>query len=120
MYVQNSHQLKTQLPVYNVIQNISTVETSFSHISCRRFDLPHFRARIDIFDKSFIPPATRLWNLLPSQNRNSPSLSQFKRRLSNKYSCSAKYLILLGIGKRYISLLHDLLRMGRIQMHVHL
>ena len=65
----------------NLIPNIPTLETPVNYNTRRRLDLPHFRARTDVFDKSFFPSATRLWNLLALEIRNSPTLSQFKSKL---------------------------------------
>ena len=44
---------------------IPNIPTPVNYNTRRGLDLPHFRARIDMFDKSFFPSATRLWNVLP-------------------------------------------------------
>ena len=104
----------------NLIPNIPTPETPVNYNTRRRFDLPHFRARTDIFDKSFFPSATRLWNLLPFDIRNSPTLSQFKSNLISKSCILVKHPSLLNLGKRYYAILHARLRMGRSQLNEHL
>ena len=45
-------------------------------------DIPHFRARTELFDHSFFPATTRLWNNLPPDTRNSKSLNEFKNKIN--------------------------------------
>ena len=104
----------------NLIPNIPIPETPVNYNTRRHFDLPHFRARTEIFDKSFFPSATRLWNLLPLDTRNSPTLSQFKSKLTRKPCTLVKHQSLLNLGKRYLAILHARLRMGRSQLNDHL
>ena len=104
----------------NLIPNIPTADTPINYNTRRRFDLPHFRARTDLFDKSFFPSATRLWNLLPLNIRNAPTLSQFKSKLSSSPHRLVKHSSLVNVGNRYLSILHARLRMGRSQLNEHL
>ena len=104
----------------NIFPHIPTPDTAFNYDTRGRLDLPHFRARTDLFDKSFYPSATRLWNLLPLDIRNAPSLSLFKRKLYNPPPRAVKDLSLYYIGKRKPAILHARLRMGRSQLNKHL
>ena len=65
--------------------------------------------------------ATRLWNLLPHDTCNAPSLSQFKSKLISKPCPLVKHPSLLNLGiKRYLAILHARLLRGRSQMNGHL
>ena len=79
-----------------------------------------FNCRTCLFENSFFPSTTKLWNLLPSEIRNSPTLAQFKRKISNPCIPSVKYPELLNVGNRFTSILHSRLRMGRSQLNEHL
>ena len=86
----------------------------------RRSDLPSFNCRTVLFENSFFPSAITLWNLLPSETRNLPTLSQFKKKISTPRQFSVIFPELLNVGKRYLSILHSRLRMGRSQLNEHL
>ena len=86
----------------------------------RRPALPPFITRLTLFDKSFFPSTIKLWNLLPLDIRNLPTLGQFKKSISSPKTCPVKFPKLLNVGKRYLSILHSRLRMGRSQLNEHL
>ena len=86
----------------------------------QRFDLPHFRARTDLYDKSFFPSATRLWNELPLTLRHSLSLQEFKSKLLPAIERPVSSPELLNYGKRFLSILHTRLRLGASQLNSHL
>ena len=104
----------------NIIPHLPTPDMTFNYYTRRRLDLPHFRARTDILDKSFFPSATRLWNLLPLEIRSVPSLSQFKSKIETHAVRPVKHSSLYYIGKRKLAVLHARLRMGRSQLNKHL
>ena len=86
----------------------------------QQFDLPHFRARTELFDKSFFPSTVRLWNELPIDVRNSPSISIFKSKISHTVTRPVKYPELYNFGKRFIAIQHTRLRLGASQLNSHL
>ena len=59
---------------------IPHADTSFSHDTHRKLDIPHFWARTDLFNKSYFPSSIRLWNLRPLHTRNAASLTLFKHK----------------------------------------
>ena len=83
-------------------------------------DLPHFRARTELFDNSFFPSTTRLWNSLPLDIRNSNSLRDFKNHIKVDVPRSVKQANLYYVGNRFAAVQHARLRMGRSQLNAHL
>ena len=63
---------------------------------------------------------SRLWNHLPIETRNLPTLAQFKQKLSQPREHPVKYPELLTVGRRYLSILHCRSRMGRSQLNENL
>ena len=86
----------------------------------QKFDLPHFRARTDLFNKSFFPSSVRLWNELPLNLRLSPSLQEFKSNLLQPIKRPVLFPKLFNCGKRFLSILHTRLRLGASQLNSHL
>ena len=80
-------------------------------------DLPRFRTRTDLFSKSFFPSTVRLWNALPLEIRNSPSLAQFKSKLQNIPSRPVIFPQLYNFGSRFASILHTRFRLGSSQLN---
>ena len=80
-------------------------------------DLPHFRARTELFDKSFFPATTRLWNNLPLEIRNSKSLSEFKSKININVPRPVKQTELYYVGKRFLAVIHARMGMGRSQLN---
>ena len=103
----------------SVIPNIANPETS-TYNTRQRFDLPHFRARTDLFNNSFFPSTVRLWNELPLSIRNSPSLSISKSKITKYPSRPNPLSVLYNFGNRYASILHTRLRLGSSQLNSHL
>ena len=68
------------VPNLSVIPVILSPETP-KYNTRQVFNLPHFRARADLFNNSFLPSTVRLWNELPWDIRNSASLPIFKSKL---------------------------------------
>ena len=83
-------------------------------------NLPHFRARTDLFDNTFFPCTTRLWNQLPLNIRNCNSLNEFKKYIDSKVPRSIKETKLYYVGNRYPAVIQARFRMGRSQLNAHL
>ena len=66
------------------------------------------RARTNLYNNSFIPLATREWNLLPLEVKNCNSLYSFKRFLNRNMKSIPKYYY---IGDRKSQILHTRLRL---------
>ena len=65
--------------------------------------------RLEVFKRSFVPTAIRLWNRLNFPKHEAKSLSQFKSSLSKETS---EPNILYFYGERWASVHHARLRMG--------
>ena len=109
-------------PVYlrDVFPFIPDINTRFCYNTRRKFDIPHFRVRTDLYDRSFFPSATRLWNSLPLDTRNITSLSQFVVTIKQEISRPVQHHSLYTIGDRFLAIQHARLRMGSSQLHEHL
>ena len=83
-------------------------------------DLHHFRARTDLFNRSYFPSTTRLWNSLPLEVRNLNTLKEFKNHVKVNIPRPVKQDSLYYVGKRFPAVLHARLRMGRRQLNGHL
>ena len=66
------------------------------------------RARTNLYNNSFVPLATREWNLLPPEAKNCNSLYSFKRSLNRNMTSIPKYYY---IGDRKSQILHTRLRL---------
>ena len=86
----------------------------------QQFDLPHFRARTDLFDNTFFPSTIRLWNQLPLDVRNSTSIYSFKSKITHYPIRPIKYPELYNIGNRVLSIHHTRLRLDASQLNSHL
>ena len=86
----------------------------------QQFDIPHFRARTELFDKSFFPSTIRLWNQLPLDIRNSASLLTFKSKIAKKIIQPTKFPELFNLGDRFIAIQHTRLRLGASPLNSHL
>ena len=51
------------------------------YVTHQSFNLSHFGAHTELFDKSFVPSTVRLWNKLSLDIWHSPSLHAFKAKL---------------------------------------
>ena len=98
---------------------ITTTETP-SFNTRRPFNLTHFQARTDLFDRSFFPSTVRLWNQLPLDTRNSASLQSFKSKLYKPISRPVKFPHLFNFGNRFIAIQHTRLRLGASPLNSHL
>ena len=72
----------------------------------QNFTVP--RARTNLYNNSFIPLATREWNLLPPEAKNCNSLYSFKRFLNRNVTSILKYYY---IGDRKSQISHTRLRL---------
>ena len=72
-------------------------------------DLTVPRSRTNLYNKSFIPTATREWNSLSEEIKSSTSLSMFKRMLSRD---KRKVPLYFYNGERKAQILHTRLRLG--------
>ena len=86
----------------------------------QKFDLPRFRARTVLFDKSFFPSTVRLWNELPVDIRKSPSISVFKSKISHPVERSLAFDELSNFGDRFNAIQHTRLRLGANQLNSYL
>ena len=67
------------------------------------------RHRTELYNKSFIPSTTRLWNSLPQNVTSTSSLSQFKKLISVSDTIVPKYYY---FGERKEQVIHCRLRMN--------
>jgi hypothetical protein len=69
-------------PIYlsNLIPNLVQNRTGYNLRNRGKLDEP--MARLNIHSNSFIPRVTRLWNVLPNQIKNLPSVEAFKAKHS--------------------------------------
>ena len=65
--------------------------------------------RLESFKRSFIPYSIKLWNMLPVQVRNAPSLSILKSHINKE---KKEPYILYYYGSRWASIHHTRLRLG--------
>ena len=96
-------------PLYSIITN-STTDTQ-TYITRQQFDLPHFRARTELYDKSFFPSTVRLWNQLPLDTRNSSSIQIFKSKIAKQVIRPTKFPELYNLGNRFLAVQHTRLRL---------
>ena len=75
---------------------------------------------MELFNNSFLPSTIRLWNKLPSDIRQSSSLSIFKSKLLTHYGHPRVCPDWYNFGDRYASVLHTRLRLGSSQLNSHL
>ena len=71
--------------------------------------LPGKYLRLEIFRNSFIPRTIKLWNSLPKEKQNIPSLDLFKNSIRQK---EKEINVLYYYGKRWPSVHHARLRLG--------
>ena len=86
----------------------------------RPCSITHFQARTDLFDKSFSPSTVRLWNWLPIETRNSPTIQVFKSKISKPVPRSTKFPSLFYFGDRRDAIHHTRLRLGASPLNSHL
>ena len=72
-------------------------------------DIPTIRCNTQAYASSFLPLTIRQWNSLPTDTRNTPTLSEFKSKLNTKPNKS-QYLFNIGIRKNQVN--HARLRLG--------
>ena len=108
--------------VPNSICSIITTPTSDgrTYTTRQQPDLLHFRARTELFDKSFFPSTVRLWNQLPVDTRNSPSIQIFKSRITKQIIRSTKFPELFNIGDRFLAVQHTCLCLNASPLNSHL
>ena len=93
--------LRNLLPVYN------PRDTGYNLRNTDEFGRP--KTRLDIRQRSFIPRAIRLWNRLPADCREAPTLLSFARKLKQDGTTSNP---LYNYGDRLPAAHHARLRMG--------
>ena len=71
-------------------------------------NLTVLRARTNHYDNSFIPQATREWNLLPNEARNCTSINAFKSFLDQNMKRVPNHFY---VGNRKAQILHTRLRL---------
>ena len=77
-----------------------------------------FRFQNDIFNKSFFPFVTKLYNNLDLSMRNLPNISDFKQNLKLKYKNMKVKHYSRGISK-YTNAVHTQLRVGQSYLNSH-
>ena len=97
---------------------ITTHSPSFN--TRRPCGITHFQARTELFDKSFFPSTVRLWNRLPIETRNSPTIQVFKSKISEQVPRSTKFPSLFNLGDRRDAIHHTRLRLGASPLNSHL
>ena len=106
-------------PVCSILSTASFAGTH-TYATRQQFDLPHFRARTDLFDKSFYPSTIRLWNQLPLEIRNSDSIRKFKSSIAQPVIRAIKFDELYNFGNRFLAIQHTRLRLDASQLNSHL
>ena len=106
-------------PLCSILSTASPTGTH-TYTTRQQFDLPHFRARTDLFDKSFFPSTIRLWNQLPVEIRNSESINKFKLSIVQPVIRAIKFDELYNFGNRFLAIQHTRLRLDASQLNSHL
>ena len=103
--------LSTLIP--NHFQNVHT----YSTIRSNAFSLP--RTRTSLYASYFLPSTLKLWNSLPPEIKDYPSLSILKSRLTSRvdHDNVPKYYY---YGPRLTQILHARLRMRSSSLNEHL
>ncbi len=70
----------------------------------------------ETYNKSFIPSSISLWNDLPNNVTELPTLGSFKSALNAHY---IKVPSVYYIGSRYVQILHSRLRLGNSDLNGH-
>ncbi|MCG7883380.1 MAG: hypothetical protein JAY96_17510 [Candidatus Thiodiazotropha endolucinida] len=73
--------------------------------------------RTQIFSRSFIPSSTSLWNQLPQEIRNKPTLSSFKSALLSNLFIAPKVPQYFLYGNRKLSVVHACIRNNCSNLH---
>ena len=107
------------VPICSIIDTASTSGTQ-PYNTCQQFDLPHFRARTELFDNSFFPATVRLWNQLPLETRNSASIQIFKSKITPTAIRPTKFPELYNFGNRFLAVQHTCLLLDASQLNSHL
>ena len=66
--------------------------------------------RLSIFQQSFFPSTTKLWNLLDLRIRQLPTLESFKYKLKQHYFKNANPPFYYNVGNRYLNILQTRIR----------
>ena len=66
--------------------------------------------RLPIFQQSFFPSTTKLWNLLDLRIRQHSTFESFKYKLKQHYFKNANPPSYYNIGNRYLNILHTRIR----------
>ena len=82
--------------------------------------LRHINCRTTRYFNSFLPSSVRLWNDLPDDIKESPSLSLFKLKLSKLLFFRHEIPNYFAYGDRFSSIIHTQLRLGQSGLNSHL
>ena len=77
-------------------------------------------ARTTRYKDSYMLSSTALWNSLPIQLRNTPTLNTFKRRLISHFSTKTAPPSWFFLGSRHANILHTRLRLDNPSLNCHL
>ena len=71
----------------------STVDNISQYNVLNETNLQTIPARSQQYYNTFLPSTTRIWNSLPNDTKNSPSVESFKHKLSNNITKPSPYYI---------------------------
>ena len=74
------------------------------------------RCHTETYSRSFLPDTVRLWNNLPEEIRNSPSVDSFKKGLQTTQTFVP---LNKNFGTRFCQIIHARLRLGCSDLHAH-
>jgi hypothetical protein len=109
--------VKGKAPVYltNLIPNLVQDRTGYGLRNRNKLDVP--LARLNVYANSFVPKTTHLWNALPGEAKNLPSVNALKSYQKRKLP---KKNPLYFFGGRLESAIHARLRMKNSPLRAHL
>ena len=90
---------------------------SYRHNTRNSENLSQIRCRSNLYERSFLPSTTILWNNLPNEIKTNPSISNLKRFLNKDKHVVPQYY---NQGTRNEQILHARLRMGCSTLKQHL
>jgi hypothetical protein len=89
--------------------NLIPVRTSQAYDLRSQNGIPPVYANTQLYSNSFLPSAIRHWNNLSPDIRNSNSLLEFKKKITQ---CPTKSCPLFNVGDRKLQIYHSRLRLG--------
>ena len=87
----------------------STVDNISQYNVLNETNLQTIPARSQQYYNTFLPSTTRIWNSLPNDTKNSPSVESFKHKLSNNITRPSPYYV---SGSRLGQIYHASIRLN--------